>query len=1351
MEAANLPPARGRRLVHGEFQWPTMSGEADTHARRRLQPFRLAVTAPSEETISILIEFVWQCKHDDDLATLQLMLAVVYESCFPLKCKSGLNERVRHRFMAHVSAAAGMARLSKALQQHRRGHLPRWVGRFLRIAPPWAREGVSQKNSNYEVFVKRVIDNTMESDMTSVIYTLQSHSGQYVGKANLLRAHGRLGYPARHFEHVLALLRPLSRDGALCRYKVLRKSIGSVFMLPVVAVANEGQCYAIETLIIQSTRPEGNNADEEAAQQKLQTGASIKPAPVRPRKRPHRRFREVKAGVSMWTLPVFLEAARQRADQTVAVLPEVLRRPGCFRQQYREEQQIQQAKDGTIGPVWLFHHYAVFLSYAASKRPWIRMPPSWSREMCAAWLYGSGEQVNKWVKGLSARLSARRTIDWMLKVLRLPPLTVPPMKVPSGLHAQLHVVRRLLRELVDSIRTPSARVWITKHLRIVTTKNKPWNESYNCKAVVAMASSTVFEHQQPVEVGHAIRCRGIRSVDGPWSLGRWPVTHEVKGQILDNWHSWTQQCQLHPRIHRRGKRFLQKFFQTYADKPQPDRWRQLEQPLREAVEQVEGESKDKGTLPMALMQDDRQPGRAWMIPGRELICHLFHELINDTQWEFCPQFSVHDLFQWQAAKAKLGLPSFLQRWPRLPGREIGVPTIFAFVKSKCWQTGVRTCQKAGHSCWRRVLDMATVIHVRGWKVMARATRGVVASLPASHEVPDMAAVRDELRHLCCEVGPPLPHQWRADGSLQCLTCAKGISNHFHCLAVDIDQAFEACDAAGLGPEWVRTAARYTEIYGECPVHVQKGKACKVQHGRRKWSRASWAITLDAIHRAVVATTSLSLVAFGSFIFRTLGISIGGTMSSACVAVHLGDEEYRGKRFLESPEGPFPELRGSTVVKQFSWRRYVDDVLSVSRRMCTDCQKKALSHMYKENLSVVYESPDILTAENMELFTWLDLSIGINKYGLFWIPRNANRAWIWSPTAPEDRPKPVVHPWPGVLATPFGRLRAIILGKCARAYSLDVGTYVESLMILEALLELVLVGYPYSLIRAITHSIPTHPAARLARQAVRAWRPVLVAPATPGDPAMGRGRGRGGASWKSGTKWHGDARGGYSHWEHREYDRRDYDRKDYYTSKRRRHSPRPRSPSSSLSDDERRDRRREDRVKQAQRVLTKHDPNYKKMVEKQAKEEQDKQAHDQGAAIILAVKSQFDKYVDLHKQTLEYQGKESDEAVIPASTAPGPPGTPQSPPRPPGPSAQSSKLAPLQLKLANAELDHLVNLKNGDKNEFVNKIMAVWNAEDFKTRKLRMAIDRTFKNYKVTKIPRGKDARVGLLWDLFSGQ
>ena len=439
---------------------------------------------------------------------------------------------------------------------------------------------------------------------------------------------------------------------------------------------------------------------------------------------------------------------------------------------------------------------------------------------------------------------------------------------------------------------------------------------------------------------------------------------------------------------------------------------------------------------------------------------------------------------------------------------------------------------------------------------------------------------------------------------------------------------------------------------------------------------------------------------------------------------------------------------------------MDHVLSVSRRMCASCQKRALSYMYKGNLSVVYESPDILTANIMELFTWLDLSIGISKHELFWISRNANRPWIWSPTAPEDRPKPIVHPWPGVLAIPFGRLRAIILGKCARAFSLGVGTYVESLVILEALLELVLVGYPYSLIRAVAHSIPAHPAARLARQAVRAWKPVLAATAAPSDPAMGRGRGKGSSSWKSGNKWHGDARGGYPQWDYRDYDRRDYDRRDP-RSKRRRHSPRHRSPSSSLSDDAREDRRREERVKHAQKILTKPDPSYKKMVEKNSKEEKDQQAHDQDAAIILAVKDQFDRYLDLHKRSLEYQGRENtnDEAAAPASAtavgAPPTPGLPSALPTPPGPPEppvpQPGKLAPLQLKLANAELEHLVTLKTGDKNEFMNKVLAVWNAENFKTRKLRAAVERTFNNYKVTKIPRSKDARVGLLWELFSGQ
>ena len=141
------------------------------------------------------------------------------------------------------------------------------------------------------------------------------------------------------------------------------------------------------------------------------------------------------------------------------------------------------------------------------------------------------------------------------------------------------------------------------------------------------------------------------------------------------------------------------------------------------------------------------------------------------------------------------------------------------------------------------------------------------------------------------------------------------------------------------------------------------------------------------------------------------------MSSACVGVHLGDEEYRGRLALEGYVGLSFGLQGHPLYSQLSWRRYVDDVLSASRRLCSECQGVIIKTVYAENLLMCYLSPRILHEENWDVWEWLDLSMGICGSKLFWFPRNANRPWLWNPTSPNDRPKPIPSAWPGTLAMP----------------------------------------------------------------------------------------------------------------------------------------------------------------------------------------------------------------------------------------------------------------------------------------------------------------------------------------------
>ena len=67
----------------------------------------------------------------------------------------------------------------------------------------------------------------------SIVYVLAGHSVVCVGKARLDRKR-MCGMGPRAMEHLRALLYTNVRDGMTPRYRILRRSLGSVFMLPAV-------------------------------------------------------------------------------------------------------------------------------------------------------------------------------------------------------------------------------------------------------------------------------------------------------------------------------------------------------------------------------------------------------------------------------------------------------------------------------------------------------------------------------------------------------------------------------------------------------------------------------------------------------------------------------------------------------------------------------------------------------------------------------------------------------------------------------------------------------------------------------------------------------------------------------------------------------------------------------------------------------------------------------------------------------------------------------------------------------------------------------------------------------------
>ena len=124
--------------------------------------------------------------------------------------------------------------------------------------------------------------------------------------------------------------------------------------------------------------------------------------------------------------------------------------------------------------------------------------------------------------------------------------------------------------------------------------------------------------------------------------------------------------------------------------------------------------------------DDRDPAKVWIMNRTDLNWTLLKGVLEDPLWSIRGSLTYKQVEIWGYARAQLGLPSFLRRRPGRPGRKLFPPVLFPLVKSKGYSdSGELTCQKEGHSHWRRILDMSGTPYASGWKVAARGIRSVV--------------------------------------------------------------------------------------------------------------------------------------------------------------------------------------------------------------------------------------------------------------------------------------------------------------------------------------------------------------------------------------------------------------------------------------------------------------------------------------------------------------------------------------------------------------------------------------------------------------------------------------------------
>jgi len=508
----------------------------------------------------------------------------------------------------------------------------------------------------------------------------------------------------------------------------------------------------------------------------------------------------------------------------------------------------------------------------------------------------------------------------------------------------------------------------------------------------------------------------------------------------------------------------------------------------------------------------------------------------------------------------------------------------------------------------------------------------------------------EVRAIVSDLEPPAN-----DSCLRCGCTVKNVS----IVVADADQAYEQCGASLITEAWRDISAAVVHQLGTDAALVRRGKEVKTRTFSSGTPPSYFKISTADIGRALLAYCWLSLVTIGGIVYELRGLPIGGVLSGVALSILMAwyamwaqrrPEQFEKSGFIVSTSSSSIEIRQ---------RRYVDDILGISRSYCRKCVFDYLTLVYKVKLSPASDLEDPETP-----CVWIDLELWPQQDSCWIAPKNDNRLWLIDQD-PGPRPKTNILPWPGIAPRGFGMVVALYSGRLARAQHLALTIPVTLAWILELTLELIILGYPTGLILAALHSCPWSVAIQKARVVTRQWRKFFLPLADPSD-MVGEGQGRGGARqpWRrydtdrdrqaqGQVDWYSE-KGQWTHragdrdygQAHRDWDRRSDSRDRDKDRDRDRDRNRRRSPNRDRDRDRDRDRSRrpgtsgrsrspseqERELQKMRATLAERDPEYSAFVKDKKDRSEEMKLRRQGEYMASAMKSAFgDRIAKLETQ------------------------------------------------------------------------------------------------------------------------
>ena len=629
----------------------------------------LLVKVPDKRSVDRLECWVWdQVYKLNAIPVLSLAMCMVIDVVFPVSEKRCHQSCWVGALVANLLAALGVARLRVASQCV---HPPRWACRVLRMLPPRWLQGTSDPSGP---LVSRIRDACSvrfpaSGIGASIVYVLAGHSGVYVGKARLDRKK-MCGMGPRALEHLRALLYTNVRDGMKPRYRILRRSLGSVIMLPAFWCDSEERALAMESLLIKLESPECNLVDRygnENAEKCKCKGV---------RKRPSSWLRRSRvSSTSIWSY----RSVRRLVEPCVrprpcweANFPGALSLALPFKHLFSLHIRETFAKEGVIGPLTLVE-WKLMIMYLCGVRPTLCSPP-WYRDSLAKFWYFVADHVDEFVVRPAQRAAVRKNVDFFLRRLQLPALSIPLLVLPGEIRLlrKRRWVLSSVKVALQAMRCRPARAWIVRHLRLSFGKRGVWADCVNAKRTCRDA---VVQIDQRAGVGDlsAPAPMGLSRLPGAWRLKKWPVPEELSRKLCRLWDRWSMCLGASDRVRFKGRNALQcGLFQSYFPDAPPE-WNVLQSSMELVAPDLKGK---------AVIGDDKDHSKIWVADQVDLSSYVAECAELDQAWARRDDLRPRDVSVWLTAREIWGLPAWLRRGRLVTAGSVKFPTVFPLVKGK---------------------------------------------------------------------------------------------------------------------------------------------------------------------------------------------------------------------------------------------------------------------------------------------------------------------------------------------------------------------------------------------------------------------------------------------------------------------------------------------------------------------------------------------------------------------------------------------------------------------------------------------------------------------------------------------